>query len=398
MTFEETIEAWVSDSITRLQVRFATSAAHKYREETRRRLTQDSLGGILQITDFEILATHLGPRPSRLTFLIKDFQNVGCVGSGGFGCPRALNDLPEIIELLDRLQILRSQGRSKAHQSLITGKDAEDRDLQFGSQSETQYSSPDNRSRPASQEIFATQVSRSQLVKSSDLHAWSSKNTSDHGESNDSPSLDPIMKSSLDSATRSMELLSCTTTAEVIANTNAANSTSHLRTSGSPSRKNPGMVDNEKKRPDRASELLQLLPNNRAPKLNKRPKMHTTPANLEDDHRGSASHIVNPESDDHGGKAQTTPARDVATTEEPVPLVESKTVVAPCIEVINREAEVLHNTKPILELEAVPLPVTSSIYKCYRILTGSRDLCGSDLEKLKYRSTRRHYSITQTVS
>ena len=398
MTYEETIEAWVSDSITRLQVRFATSAAHKYRAETRKRLTQDSLGGILQITEFEILATHLGPRPSRLTILIKDFQNLGSVGSGGFGFPRRLNDLPEIIKLLDRLQMLRSQGCSKARQNLITGEDAEDRDLQFGSQSEINYSSPDNRSPPASQDVFATQVSRSRLVKSSDLHAWNSKNASDHGESNDLPSLKRIMKSSLDSAAKSLDVLSSTTTAKVIANINAANTSSHLRTSGSPSRENPEMVDNQPKRDDTKNRLLQLLSNKQAPKSNKRPKMDTMPANLGDNHRGSAIHIANPELDDHSDEVQTASAGDVAMSGEPVPLVEPKTAVAPCIEEINREAEVLYPTKLVPELEAVPLPVNSSIYKCYRILTVSRDLCGSDQEKSKYRSTRRHYSITQIVS
>lgn len=394
MTFEGPIEAWVSDSITRLQVRFAASAAHKYREETRKRVTQDSVGGILQITDFEILATHLGPRPSRLTILIKDFQNVGSNGSGGFGVPRALNDLPETVNLLDRLQMLRSQECSKARQNLITREVAENCDLQLGTQSDTNCSSPVNRSRPASQETFATQVPRSRLVKSSDLHARNPKNISGHRKSNDSPNLDRIMKSPLDSATETLEVLSSTTTAEVTTNTNAANLSIHLQTSGSSLRKIPGTVKNRPTHQD----LLHLLPTNGVPKINKRPKIDTTPVSPGGNPTSSASQIVSLELDDQGGKAQSIPARNAATSEEPVPSEVSKAVVARSIEKLNGEAKVLNNAKSVPELEAVPLPVINSVYKCQHVLIVTRVLCGSDLEKLRYRSTSRHYLKTQIVS
>lgn len=364
VAYKETIIAWVSDSITHIQVQFAISAAHRYGQETRKRITQDSLGAIFQITDFEIWATHLGPRPSRLIILIKDFQNVGSGGSGGVGNPRRLNDLPEVIDLLDRLQMFRSKGFSKARQNLITGEGAEYRDMQPGTQSD---------SRPASQENFATQVSS--------LHARNSDSTYHHGNSNDSPTSDHIMKNSLASSIKTLDVLSSTTTAKVITNANAGKSTSHLQTSGFPLKKNPKTVNNQSKTKVRASELLQLLPRELAAEMNKRPKIDTTPVNSRDSRRGSASHTVSQELDDQGGKAQTIPAGNTATSVQRVPSVGTKAVVAPCIEEINREAEVLNDTKPVLELEAVPSPVTSSVSKCKNVLIITRVLCGSDIEK-----------------
>ena len=359
VTYEEPIKAWVSDSITHLQVRFATSAAHRYGQETRKRLTQDSLGGILQITNFEILATHLGPRPSRLTILIKDFQSVGSDGSGGFGAPRALTDLPEVIKLLDRLQMLRSQGCAMARQNLIPGEGAEDRSSPLGTQSEPDYSSPSDRSRLASQEIFATQVSSSRLVKSLGLHSQNAHRASHHGKSDDSSTSEHVMKNPLGSSTKTLESVSSTITANAIANVNAnanmntTKSSFHPKTSGSPSKKNPGTVNNQSKNRDLASALLQLLPKTLMPKSNKHSAIDMPPLSPGDNHRDLTDHIVRPVVYDQ---------REAPTVEQ-APSVGSKTVVALCIEEIKEEAEALNHTKPALKLEAVKLPVTSSIYE-----------------------------------
>jgi len=99
----------ISDSYTFMRATIASSAAAKYAAITKKRVTKDTLGGLIQIRNFEIVATHLGSRSERATILINDFERIGCEGSGGFGCPRPLESLPEIAELLDQLKTIRGR-------------------------------------------------------------------------------------------------------------------------------------------------------------------------------------------------------------------------------------------------------------------------------------------------
>lgn len=365
VTFEEPIEAWVSDSITRLPVVFAASAVHRYRHETRRRLTQDPLGGLIQIKDFEIVATHLGPRPSRLTILIKDFQSLGSVGSGGFGLPRPVHALPEVIELLDRLRMLRSEGPCKARQDFIRREDAVDHDSPLGTQSEIIRSSPSDRSRSASQENFATQVSHSRLVESSGLHARKSNGTSLHENSNDSPawplSSRHIMRKPPNSPTKTLEKYPSipNTNAIANANANAAKSAFHLPPPDFPSKQIIGKVNN------RAAELLELLSRNQAPKLSKRSKTDAPLVEPGDNDRGSATQNACLKMDDQGEKAQTLPTRHEISSEVQASSARSTIDVNPCIEMDlerNGEAEVLNSAKPLLDVGLVSSPVIIPVY------------------------------------
>ena len=368
-TFEDPIEAWVSDSITRLKVVFATSAVDRYRRETRKRLTQHSLGGLIQIKDFEILAIHVGPRPLRVTFLIQDFQSIGSDGSGGFGVPRPLDNLPEVTKLLDRLQELRSKAPSKGSRDFSTGKGADDHDSPPGTQSEKKYSSRGDRSRSASQEFFATQLPSSRLVNSSSLPARNLNGTTHNAKSNDSPtrpvrplSAEYIMKNSLDPPAKTLETISNTTNAKAFASANVVRLASHLQPSGFPTSKVPGMVNKHPKQTINPSELLELLSNNiPVHKLNKRFKVDARTVEPGGNNRDSAVEALCPKLDDQGGKAPTVLTRNVTVSEQQTPSIKSTTRVIPCIGELNGEVEMLDPAKLVLEVKPVSLPVISPV-------------------------------------
>ncbi len=137
-----------------MRATIASSAAAKYAAKTKKRVTKDTLGGLIQILDFEIVATHLGARSERATILIKEFESIGSDGSGGFGSPRPLESLPEIVELLDQLKTLRAR---ETHGSQLRSR--------LASPSEGSLANPqlgvegfDADSPRASQLMFATQV------------------------------------------------------------------------------------------------------------------------------------------------------------------------------------------------------------------------------------------------
>lgn len=109
----EPIQAEISDSFTRVKVTFAASAVEKFNLEERKSITRDTLGSLIQILDFEIVATHIGPRTSRLTILIKDFQILGSEGSGVFSFPRPIENMAGIVELLDELKSFRENESSR---------------------------------------------------------------------------------------------------------------------------------------------------------------------------------------------------------------------------------------------------------------------------------------------
>lgn len=382
----------MSDTVTRLQVIFATSAVHRYRHETRQSQTQYPLGGLLSINEFEILATHSGPRPRRLTILIKDFQTLGSVGSGAYGFPRALIGFPEVIKLLDRLQMLRSKGHCKG-QTLNNVEDLENRDSPVRTQGETKYSSPNSSdcSRSASQEIFATQVPNPRLVESLGFQVRDSNGTSHQGKFDDSPapslSSKFIMKNPLKSATTIIETFSSMKNANIFANANtnanasATRLASKFQTPSSPSRKLPGMLKSQPNQRDRASELLELLPKPKAPKSDQPSTVHAPVVGTNDNSRSSANKIVSSELHDQVGKAQNVSTRNATISERQVSPARSTTEVIPCTEEFNGEAEVQNLAKSVSEVERVSLPVTIFVHFYLHVLIGSRFLYGSNVEK-----------------
>lgn len=61
--------------------------------------------------EFEIVATHIGPRDKRLTLYVEDFKSLGADGSGNFGvAPQAIERREGTKALLDKLADLRKHG------------------------------------------------------------------------------------------------------------------------------------------------------------------------------------------------------------------------------------------------------------------------------------------------
>lgn len=269
MTFEEPIQAWVSDSVTRLLVIFAASAVRRFRHETKKRLTQDTLGGLIHIKDFEIVATHLGPRPSRLTILINDFQSLGSVGSGGFGLPRPVDALPEVMKLLDRLKLIRLREPHKNQQKFT--EDAEDKNAPSGTQSEIMCSGDESGS--GSQQNFATQVPRSRHAESAGVKPLKSNGISRYEKSDDAlarrlnsrsvvrkPSKSPIRNLHTPPSTR--------------------NTMNRLQPSEFPSGKAPKATKNRSTDSINPADLLTLLTKSRMPHLIKRSVLGRPPVEL----------------------------------------------------------------------------------------------------------------------
>ena len=82
-------------------------AAQRYTEKTQKRLTDGTLGGLIQLLDFEIVATHIGTRANRITLFVTDFKPLGANGSGMYGVPQAVEDRSGIRELIEKLKYYR---------------------------------------------------------------------------------------------------------------------------------------------------------------------------------------------------------------------------------------------------------------------------------------------------
>ena len=108
---------------------------------------------LIQLHDFEIVATHFGPRDKRLTLYVKDFKSLDTGESGNFGvAPQAIESREGTKELLNKLADLRRHGMH-VH-SAESGVESPTK-----SQPSTQISEATNDQ--DSQAGFATQVPRS---------------------------------------------------------------------------------------------------------------------------------------------------------------------------------------------------------------------------------------------
>ena len=153
MTFEDPIQVTLSDSVIRVNASITSQASQRYAEKERKKVTQGTLGGLIQLQEFEIVATHFGPRDRRLTLYVKDFKSLGSNGSGEFGvAPQAIESREGTKELLIKLAGLRRQ-KSNAHSEQSATASP------IWSQSSTQTSEAGNDQ--DSQSGFATQVPRS---------------------------------------------------------------------------------------------------------------------------------------------------------------------------------------------------------------------------------------------
>ena len=128
---------------------------------------------LIQLHDFEIVATHLGPRDKRLTLYVKDFKSLDTGESGNVGvAPQAIESREGTKELLNKLADLRKHGMH-VHSA---GSAVES---PMNSQLSTQPSEATNDQ--DSQAGFATQVPRSvvpTVSKSKPLGSTTSVNVS----------------------------------------------------------------------------------------------------------------------------------------------------------------------------------------------------------------------------
>ena len=156
MSFKEPIRATISDKFTRINAMIAVSASREYQHTQRKPLTEGKVGGLIQIQDFEIVATHLGPRTDRLTLLVKEFKSLGSDGSTGFGVPRPIESIDgEKYGLLEKLRKLRTQEKVTSTQ----GPSARESSAAASSMQSQFRTKPLSNSVPQeSQAGFATQV------------------------------------------------------------------------------------------------------------------------------------------------------------------------------------------------------------------------------------------------
>lgn len=155
LTFKEPLQVTLSDSVTRVNASITNQASQHYAKKNRRRLTENTVGGLIQLLEFEIVATHLGPRDKRLTLYVKDFVSLGSNGSGNFGvAPQAIESREGTKELLNQLAGLQRHG-SDLHSELSATASPS------GSQPSTQ--TPEAETHQDSQVSFATQLPRSNV-------------------------------------------------------------------------------------------------------------------------------------------------------------------------------------------------------------------------------------------
>ncbi|KAL8693892.1 MAG: hypothetical protein Q9218_001357 [Villophora microphyllina] len=117
----ETLQVHVSDSVTIMKAIIASGAATRHQEKTGKRVTEDTLGNIIQLQDAEIVATQLGPRSSMITLLIKQLKVLGSDRSGQFGSPRHFDSTPEYAQLLRKISEFRGSFHGPGSSQSTTG-------------------------------------------------------------------------------------------------------------------------------------------------------------------------------------------------------------------------------------------------------------------------------------
>lgn len=141
----------VSDSVAYLKATISSAAAAEHQKKTGTRITEGTLGNILQLSEAEIVATHLGPRSSRITLLVSKFKIVGSDKSGQFGSPRPFEATETGKQLLQRLASLGASKESNSRAQSVTQQLVENEPLKSRME---HVMSPDENGL-ASQELFS---------------------------------------------------------------------------------------------------------------------------------------------------------------------------------------------------------------------------------------------------
>ena len=135
----------------------ASVAAEAFKKKYRKRITEGTAGGVIQLLQFEIVVTHLGEPSEKLTLLIQEFKHLGSDGSGPFGDPKPIIERKSLLTLLAELATFRN--REAARQRLNhTGFD--ERSSLPDAHSDESIDGPEDENEDIQQRDFATQKAR----------------------------------------------------------------------------------------------------------------------------------------------------------------------------------------------------------------------------------------------
>ncbi|MCJ1402172.1 hypothetical protein MMC11_005391 [Xylographa trunciseda] len=113
LTFEDSVQAVVSDKATSLTAIISSTAAEEFLRKHGKRITENTRGCLIQLLQFEIVATHHGPPKDRLTLRIQELKHLGCDGEGTFGNPRPIIQQDGIRQFLHELEAFRVRVSAK---------------------------------------------------------------------------------------------------------------------------------------------------------------------------------------------------------------------------------------------------------------------------------------------
>lgn len=249
-------------------------------------MTQNTLGGLIQIVDFEIVGTHLvGRRSSKITILVKNFQFLG-FGSTPFVIPRPVDALPELNELLARLEAFRKRESLESHK--LTSRGVATNQSPICSSVDINYSSDDNHR--SSQNEFATQPAyaqpHSRPSNRPELRKLMPKENSRHDDFN------PTMTCDFASKPKDQELQKITS-GSTIKGSNGLDTVEaavSIQNSYLPQNTKAKNATNKLKPPINALELLDLLQPNLVPRKTTHSSLEAKQKNLPE--------IINPEIED----------------------------------------------------------------------------------------------------
>ncbi|MCJ1386763.1 hypothetical protein MMC17_009889 [Xylographa soralifera] len=166
LTFDDPVQAVVSDKTTSITATIASAAVEQFNQKYFKRITENTRGCLIQLLQFEIVATHHGPPDDRLTLRIQEFKHLGCDGEGIFGNPRPIINQDGIKQFLNGL---------KAFRVRVSAKRAEVRngDREGSLQSQESASEGEDRENGAvnSQLAFSTQHPSRKPVKAPSMSA-----------------------------------------------------------------------------------------------------------------------------------------------------------------------------------------------------------------------------------
>ncbi|MCJ1245222.1 hypothetical protein MMC30_002424 [Trapelia coarctata] len=109
LTFEDPLKVVLSDKSISIPATLASAAVLAFKKKYRKRITEGTQGGVIQLLQFEIVVTHLGEPSEQLTLLVQEFKHLGSDGSGTFGDPQPITEKGSLRVLLDELTEFRNR-------------------------------------------------------------------------------------------------------------------------------------------------------------------------------------------------------------------------------------------------------------------------------------------------